>query len=860
MGHPDNLRGMTSPRILWSVLALATVATASAQVLDKRALLEKQDFWINQDFDWYEKNIPFVDTPNAEINTTYYYRWELVTRHIVYGSPNYGYQFTEFANRPFWSGAYGTISCPAGMQIYDVRWLHDSRYVRDYLKFWVTHPGAQPRNYSFWLADSTWATHQVHPNPDFTTGMLPGLVKNYEGWKKKGWVEDMGMFWQHGHDDGMEFDINAQQTKDILRGGQSLRPSFNAYMWADAQAIAAVAKLKGDAAMEKEYSDAAAGIKSQVEKKLWDPKRKFFFPMSNQEHEKQFEGDPKTYKIEKHTLTYQSGKYAGSEHGRELHGYVPWAFNMPSAGFEEAWKFLMDEKYFKAPFGPTTVEQKDPMFVLKTGCCWWSGQSWPFATAQTLKGMANLLQNYEQKFVTRKDYAELLNTFSVSHRKDGKPYIAEALNPFTGSWEGHDMGNRSEHYFHSGFNDLVITGLAGIQPSADDNLVINPLIPDEWDFFAIDNVLYRGHKVAVIWDRTGERYKKGKGLQVLVDGKVAASSPKIGKLTVKLAPAPVTPYDEAPAMNFAVNNDGDYYPRYQASFVNPTSSLSAISDGQYVYDVRPSNRWTTVDSPNTEDSVEVDFGTKRAIDMVQLNVLDDGEGSKVRAPAKIALDYWDGAAWKPVPGQKASATPPVGRRPHTVSFPTLQAERLRATLTHASGAKSGLTEFQAWGKGVKPYVPASPPVGNIAFNASGKGLPMATATHSDQFGGKPEKAIDGKIIYEPIPMNRWTSFGSPNAVDSLEVELAGQSEIAKAILHIFDDRGGVQAPATYALEAWTGTEWKEIPGQKRNPEKATGGMANVVTFPKINTNKVRIVFTHKGNARSGLTEVELWKE
>jgi hypothetical protein len=422
------------------------------------------------------------------------------------------------------------------------------------------------------------------------------------------------------------------------------------------------------------------------------------------------------------------------------------------------------------------------------------------------------------------------------------------------------MGNRSEHYFHSGFNDLVITGLAGIQPSADDNLVINPLIPDEWDFFAIDNVLYRGHKVAVIWDRTGERYKKGKGLQVLVDGKVAASSPKIGKLTVKLAPAPVTPYDEAPAMNFAVNNDGDYYPRYQASFVNPTSSLSAISDGQYVYDVRPSNRWTTVDSPNTEDSVEVDFGTKRAIDMVQLNVLDDGEGSKVRAPAKIALDYWDGAAWKPVPGQKASATPPVGRRPHTVSFPTLQAERLRATLTHASGAKSGLTEFQAWGKGVKPYVPASPPVGNIAFNASGKGLPMATATHSDQFGGKPEKAIDGKIIYEPIPMNRWTSFGSPNAVDSLEVELAGQSEIAKAILHIFDDRGGVQAPATYALEAWTGTEWKEIPGQKRNPEKATGGMANVVTFPKINTNKVRIVFTHKGNARSGLTEVELWKE
>ena len=49
---------------------------------------------------------------------------------------------------------------------------------------------------------------------------------------------EMEMFWQTGHDDGMEFDINARQTQDILRGGQSLRPSFNAYMWADARAIA----------------------------------------------------------------------------------------------------------------------------------------------------------------------------------------------------------------------------------------------------------------------------------------------------------------------------------------------------------------------------------------------------------------------------------------------------------------------------------------------------------------------------------------------------------------------------------------------------------------------------------------------
>lgn len=856
---------MKPPRILWPLLAALSVATAPAQVLDKRALLEKQDFWNNRDFDWYEKNIPFVDTPDEEVNTTYYYRWELVTRHIVYGSPNYGFQFTEFANRPFWSGAYGTISCPAGQQIYDVRWLHNPRYVRDFLRFWVTHPGAQPRNYSFWLADSTWAAHEVHPNPDFTTWMLPKLVDNYQAWKKKAWVEDIGMFWQHGHDDGMEFDINAQQTKDILRGGQSLRPSFNAYMWADARAISNIAKLKGEAAIEREYAAAADGIKAAVEKNLWDPKRKFFFPMSNQEHEKLFPGDAAPSKVEKRTLTYQTGKFAGSEAGRELHGYVPWYFNMPSPGFEEAWKFLMDEKYFKAPYGPTTVERNDPLFALKPGCCWWSGQSWPFATAQTIKAMGNLLQNYKQTYVTRKDYAELLNIFAKTQRKNGKPYIAEAVNPFTGSWEGHDMGNRSEHYFHSSFPDLVITGLAGIQPSADDTLVVNPLIPDTWDFFAIDSVPYRGHLVSVVWDRTGTKYKKGKGLQVIVNGKQAATSPTIAKLSVKLPAAKLIPYDENPEMNYAVNNDGDYYPRFKTSYVAPNTSLAAIYDGQYVYDQRPSNnRWTAVDSPNSEDWVEVDFGTKRPISRLELYLLDDGAEGKVRAPAKVAVEYWDGSKWSAIPGAKANQSEPQGRRPYIVSFPELQAEKLRATFTHASSGKAGLTELQAWGKGTKPYVPATPPAGNIAFNATGKGFPKATASHSDNFGGKPEKAIDGKIIYDPIPMNRWTSFGSPNDQDWLEIEFEKPVDLVKAILHVFDDRGGVQAPSSYELEQWDGSAWKPIADQQRNPVKPTGGMANVVTFPKITTTKVRVVFKHKtpGKAepRSGLTELELWKE
>ena len=117
-----------------------------------------------------------------------------------------------------------------------------------------------------------------------------------------------------------------------------------------------------------------------MQSKLWDPQRKFFFPMYRDDEER--EG----HQVRKGTLTYQSGQFAGDSHGRELIGYVPWQFGMldPDQGFEVAWRKLMDRDAFWADRGPTTVERHDPLFLLQKTCCWWSGQSWPYAPTQTL--------------------------------------------------------------------------------------------------------------------------------------------------------------------------------------------------------------------------------------------------------------------------------------------------------------------------------------------------------------------------------------------------------------------------------------------------------------------------------------------
>jgi hypothetical protein len=686
--------------VVGSTCWLSVAAAASAQVLNRQALLEAQTFWDNRDWDWYQRNIPFFESPDAELNTTYYYRWELLTKHLTYGSPNSGYSFTEFIDRPFWSGAYGAISCPAGHQLYEARWLWDSRYVWDYARYWFRTPGAQPRRYGCWLADGIWAAHAVQPDDGLLKELLPDLQRNYEGWEKRQFVPEVGLFWQNGHDDGMEYNITSRQTADIVRGGDGFRPGFNAYMYADALAIARVARLAGDAGVARQFDAKAAALKEKVQALLWDPKREFFFPMSMRD-----ETDAEGNMVKRHTLTYQSGKFAGDPHGREEHGYIPWQFSLPDRGYEAAWKFLMDPNYFYAEFGPTTVERQDPLFRLEKRCCWWSGQSWPYATAQTLKAMANLLQAYEQSLVTRADYNRLLRIFARSHRRAGRPYLAEALHPDTGSFEGHDSPHHSEHYFHSSFNDLIITGLLGLQPRADDRLVLEPLAPLAWPFFAMENIPYHGHSLSVYWDHDGARYGRGPGFRLLVDGKLLASSNRLGRLE---AACPARLNSTAPPagrarLNYAVNNDGLPFPRLTASFTNATTPLRLVNDGNYWYHQDPPNRWTTLGSTNASDWLEVDFGVGRRIDQVMLYFLDDG--ANVVAPHSFIVEVWDGQHWKAADAEKRSPDRPLGHRANSVRLQPVETRKLRLTFQHAARAATGLSEVEAWGEGALPYVP-----------------------------------------------------------------------------------------------------------------------------------------------------------
>jgi hypothetical protein len=301
-----------------------------------------------------------------------------------------------------------------------------------------------------------------------------------------------------------------------------VRPTINSYMYANARALARVARLARRDDVARRFDAEAVRLKALVQDRLWDREARFF------------------------KTRLESGELADV---REQIGYVPWSFDLPDPGYESAWSQLTDPRGFRAPFGPTTAEQRHPGFRIahEGDDCQWNGPSWPFSTTMTLKALANLLNGPDQKVMAKRDYFDTLLTYTRSHRltlDDGRtiPWIDENLNPFTGEWHARMLkirksrfDGRGDHYNHSGFADLVITGLVGLRPRPDDVVEVHPLVPEgEWDWFCLDRVRYAGHVVTIVWDRTGRKYGRGPGLRVLADGREIARAPRLERVQGRL--------------------------------------------------------------------------------------------------------------------------------------------------------------------------------------------------------------------------------------------------------------------------------------------------------------------------------------
>jgi hypothetical protein len=451
--------------------------------------------------EWLEANVPRFVCPDATVEEIYWFRWWALRKHLQRDEKTGKWVFTEFINRKT------PVSSALGHHLMELRWLHNQEYANEYVDYWLRGNNGKPmgtlHKYSQWFAYALWQRALVTGDWKSLIAQLDDLVADYKAWEKEKGRPD-GLFWNYDVRDAMEESISGG------RKVENVRPTISVYMYGNALALADIARRAGRDDLAKEYAAKADDLREKITKTLWDPEREFFTSRT---------ADLKVIPV------------------REEIGFIPWYFGQPQPGkgYEVAWKQFTDEEGFKAPWGITTAERRDPTFRSRgTGTCEWDGAIWPFATSQTLTALAKVIRDYPQEVVTNADWFDSFRTYTKSHVYDGLPYIGEYQDENTGAWlKGRDA--RSFYYNHSTYADLLITGLVGLVPRADDTVEVNPLLPaGTWDWFCLENVKYHGRNLTIIWDRDGKRFGRGAGLTVLADGKQIAHSEKLERVTGQL--------------------------------------------------------------------------------------------------------------------------------------------------------------------------------------------------------------------------------------------------------------------------------------------------------------------------------------
>jgi hypothetical protein len=607
-------------------LAMGAVAGASPYAVLR---FENYEASMGAAASWASGNIPLLDYPELDLNTTYYYRWKLLHEHIAtIGGRSV---LTEFLpdckpGTPPTTKCLRMTSCAEGFHIAEATWLRDPNLADEALLFWLEQAGAALYGYSEWIGWSAVRRHDLVGNHTFGTRLLSGLVNAfrgdggaYEGHIAKYLHNASGRecWFQKDGNDAMEYSIS----------GDGCRPTINAILFGEADAIVRLAESLGNASVVAEFT-AWRTMSQRATLGLWNAAIDSFavLPVSP------VAGgplDPPQVVQDKSrcnlTVVRQPNQPVGV---RELLAFVPWYFSsgptplIPygrGSEFLGMWEQLFDDDGFAAKWGLRTAEKRHPCYnyTWDKGCrkpacepskggtdavcaaCGnvtnamhglgaanrntWNANSWPYETSRVLRGMANVLHDFNitSDSVNRERYMFLLLQFARQHTQTiaaedtavppHSGHIFENLHPDLGYWNNvfwrAQNGNagdvrKGQDYFHSSWIDLVISDLLGFtasRPNADGPTMLRfaPLMEPQTapPYFALDGVRAANHDIALLWDADGSRYGKGIGMSVLVDGSVVATRAVLGKLEYKL---PAEQTSDHPKLRSKSDDDDDF--------------------------------------------------------------------------------------------------------------------------------------------------------------------------------------------------------------------------------------------------------------------------------------------------------------
>ena len=468
-------------------------------------------------------NVPRFVCPDKDMERTYYFRWWTFRKHLRHDLGVW--TVTEFLPKVSWSGAGNTIVCPAGHHLREGRWLRDPKYATENARFWLADRRAEHRwRYSSWLFTGACDVAAVTGDDAMTTDLLDAAIAYYRKWEqgfdRKAWPAE-GTARMGGDGKGGFVSVDSCEGTEYSLGGHGYKPLLSSAMWSEANAISRVARMAGREDVAKEFAEKAEAVRKSVFEHCWNPEVSFF-------------------------TTAKTDGTKGVV--RELHGYAPWYFGMPTDGRRADWTQLLDQQGFAAPYGLTFPERRADGFAIDYAGheCKWNGPSWPFATSVAMTALMNDM-HANPSVEGRRAFDFLMWQYAAQHkmtrpRSEGwkvVPWIDENLHPDKPEWLSRSIilntpsmkkrfpRERGKDYNHSTFCDLVISGVVGFVPEGPSGFDVDPLADPDWDYFTLEGLRYRGHDVSI-------RYMRGKGLTVEVDGKTVAQSKTMTRLKVRL--------------------------------------------------------------------------------------------------------------------------------------------------------------------------------------------------------------------------------------------------------------------------------------------------------------------------------------
>ncbi|WP_083502062.1 discoidin domain-containing protein [Sphaerimonospora mesophila] len=809
---------------------------------------------------WWARNVPYFDSPEPAIKKNYYYRWWLMRfNNLDANLPGQTYQFPTSVEGVL--GYNNAIVLTQPMHIDDLKYLRTPRYAYgDWLSVgqvskggrFLDNPG-DPANwsnsYTQYIAEAAWRSYQIHGG---RPAIAAALARYAEGDVK-------GQLSHYDHDGNglIEYDWgaltgNAADAVSFHWRSGDLDRTESAYVYSGALAAAQAYDVAGNAAKAAEMRALATRVKNAVVNVLWNPTDRVL------QH--------------RHVATDTLVPW------KEINNFYPYAVGlMPdTATYREALRLFADPaEYPVFPF--YTANQKDKAAAAAAGRPGSNNFSTINSTVQ-FRLFSSAIRNYPSPYITKDDYKKLLYWNAWAQYVGGDTRWPDA-NEFWADWNGSSITYRSwiHHNILGSGNWTLIEDVAGLRPRNDNRVELSP-IDIGWPNFAVNGIRYRDADLSIVWDDPSDgvvRYDGvPQGYSIYVDGARVVTvdrlvpfvwNPDTGAVTFTGAGASVLHNTAVPGMRApqqVVHSDPLVVDELAKAGVDLTADLTDLARGASVsasytasgtttaaaVDGYPINEpfWGAGGSPNAQDWYEVDFGSAKTLDEVRLYFKDSRPASGTyRAPSSYQIQYLSGGTWTTATAQAKTPSTPQGNH-NVVRFAPVTAQRVRVLMTHAPGARSGLTEMRIYNRGgsnpqpttnlarsATPSASYTSPWESVAALNDGIDPPSSNDTVNPRWGTWPQQGT------------QWAELTWPSAVT-----------LGRAQVYLFDDDQGIDLPASWRLQYWNGGAYVDVPGASGYPVAAD--RYNAVTFTPVSTTRLRVVLQSAADHSVGLLEVKAY--